>query len=110
MVLGILALLLISVFGFLAWRNGKKLAKALHDKDRLEEEIKQADVARRIEEEEDKIDAATAVMSSLLDQHLSATVEVTRLEREYERTKQTLDELTSWDAVDEYLNRKRPTE
>jgi len=107
LVAGVLVLILTAVFGFMAWRRGRKMAELLHKEALAEEALKRAKVDADLEEH------AEMRSDLVLDAHiLEQELEALKREREsyaekYQESRSRLDSLTSWDDIDAYL---RPTE
>lgn len=102
---GAVALLLIGLLSWRAHRNGKKLAKLLHEKAVNEEkkiraknlekiarsEAKKKEAAERIAEIEKKIE--------VVDESIKVAKDIRQ------KTKETIEQIKDWDALDEYLNK-----
>lgn len=103
LVAGVLVLILTAVFGFLAWKRGRKMAELLHKEALAEEALRRADadakLATHAEERADiMIDVAHA-------QEALDALKLERIEHEqkYQESRDRLDGIVSWDDVDSYI-------
>lgn len=103
----VLALVISAVFGFLAWRRGKELARLKHEEALRDEEAHQADVDDRLAS---KAEEAARAQSDLQDaeealEELQSRLE--RLRKIHEESHARIDEIRDWSHVDDYVDRRR---
>lgn len=104
LVFSIFVILLTGVFGLLAWRKGRKMAKLQHAADKAKEAEHQATVdvslAQDALQRQEAMEAAEGARQDV--QRLTEAQEA--IQRDYEETRVRLDAIVSWDDVDAYLN------
>jgi septal ring factor EnvC (AmiA/AmiB activator) len=104
LVVAAIAMLVVGALYFRAWRQGRKLAKLLHEKDVAEQEVARKKAADRVKlnnEEAMKLEAeieATEKDIAVLDSELNAA------SARKTRTDETIDALRNWRDVDRYLD------
>lgn len=105
---GVLAAVAMLVIGLLMWkakRNGKKLAKLLHEKAVAEEKELQASADMILEASEEKKDAAETEALRLRDKIAALDEKILRAHEDRIEATATIAEIKSWDEVDDYLNK-----
>jgi hypothetical protein len=104
LVIAAIAMMAIAFFYWRSWRQGKKLAKLLHEKDVLEQKAIQAEIDSKIKKT--NIEAARRrraaseawVKAKELDEQIRAATE------RKTRTTEEIDALKNWRDVDRYLD------
>ncbi len=102
---GLVALIAIALFAYKAWAASKQLAKLLHEKAVREEEAHRTLVASKIAKDEAIKEDALKRVRELNKDILEITQEVKALTQEKKETLANIDKLSSWDDVDEFLNK-----
>lgn len=105
LVVGVFVILLTAVFGFIAWRRGKKLAKLLHEKAVSEEKHHQAQVDAQLAESDEAFNDAISQAVEHQENITRLGQEADELKGQLDDVKKDLDDITSWDDVDRYLGR-----
>ena len=103
LIAGILVMIITAVFGFIAWRRGKELAKLLHEKAVAEENLHQAGVDATLAKDDTVRAEATTRIEAAQYKIVEIVAQREVLQEEHRAAKQRLDEFTSWDDVDRYL-------
>lgn len=106
LVIGIFAFLLTAVFGFLAWRRGKEVAKLKHAAALADEAKHQASIDLELSANKEERDKALEAAAMAEQQAHALQEALARANGDHARAIQTLEAIISWDDVDTYLGRK----
>ena len=94
---------MIAYFSFRAWRTGRKLAKALHERDVAKEDLRSAETRKVRENLEEKIaEAEQDAKEAFLDAR-EAGRKVVRYEEELEIEREKINAIKNWKDIDRYL-------
>lgn len=106
LVLSVFVVLLTAVFGFLAWRKGKEVAKLKHAAARAEEDKHQASVDLALKENSDLRDAALQAAAAAEQEAQRLQEALAKANEEHAEAIRSLESIVSWDDVDRYLGRR----
>jgi len=109
LVAGIAVLILTAVFGFIAWKRGRKMAELLHKEALAEEALRRAEVDATLKENSDAREEFFLEIHHLQLDRDALRAERIQNEQKYLENRKRLADITSWDNVDSYLGRPRPT-
>jgi len=96
------AMIIIGLLSFRAWKNGKKMAKLLHEKAVAEEKEIQASANALIADSEEKKKAAAEQVELLRQKILKINERLQETESIYEQSKETISEIKSWEEFDRF--------
>jgi len=102
---GLLVIVIISILGFRAWRQGKKLAKLLHERDQVHEDAHQAALDAIMATGDTEIEEAAQTASQLRKRLRDLEFERARIKQEHHDTVNKIQSITSWDDITKYLGR-----
>jgi len=97
---GAVALTIIGILSFRAWKTGKKLAKLQHEKAVTDEKAEQAVADAMIAESEEEKQAAQAQIEEVRRKLLALAEAMQEAETTYEQAKETIHEIKNWDDFD----------
>jgi len=96
------AMIIIGLLSFRAWKTGKKMAKLLHEKAVAEEKEIQASANALIAESEEKKKAAAEQVELLRQKILKINEQLQETESVYEQSKETIKEIKTWEEFDRF--------
>lgn len=96
------AMIIIGLLSFRAWKNGKKMAKLLHEKAVAEEKEIQASADALIADSEAKKKAAAEQVELLRQKILEINERLQETESIYEQSKETISEIKTWEEFDRF--------
>jgi peptidoglycan hydrolase CwlO-like protein len=96
------AMIIIGLLSFRAWKNGKKMAKLLHEKAVAEEKEIQASADALIADSEEKKKAAAAQAEAIRQKILKINEALQETESVYEQSKETIKEIKTWEEFDRF--------
>lgn len=96
------AMIIIGLLSFRAWKNGKKMAKLLHEKAVAEEKEVQAAANALIADSEEKKKAAAKQVELLRQKILKINEALKETESIYEQSKETITEIKTWEEFDRF--------
>lgn len=102
---GIVALTVIAILSFRAWRMGKKLAKLQHEKDVADEKAEQAVADAMIAESEEEKQAAQAQIEEIRKRLLEIAVATQEAQTTYDQAKESINEIETWEDFDNRGNK-----
>lgn len=99
---GSVALLIIAIVSFRAWKTGKKLAKLLHEKAVNEEKFIQAKVDKKIAISEKAKQAADDKIEDLHFKLVKITEAIQKAEDIFDDSKDMINEIKTWDDLEKF--------
>lgn len=93
--------------GFLAyknWKQGKKLAKLLHERDVAVQEKAAAELSKLLESSQKMIDEKRRKIEKMTVEMAALEFQLEQVENEKLETAKTIDAIKSWDGVDRFLS------
>jgi len=94
------AMIIIGLLSFRAWKQGKKLAKLLHEKAVTEEKAEQAKADEKISESEAKKQAAIKKILEIQKKIAGVDEAIKVAQTTYDQAKETIHEIKNWDELD----------
>ena len=104
----IIAALAFIVIALVVWamkRQGKKLAKALHERDVLREEQVRREVENDLTKDKERVKNNEEVLKELREKDKALVKEIVDLEENLEFEKAKIDAIENWDDIDAYFAR-----
>lgn len=95
--------LMIAYFLYRAWNTGRKLAKALHERDVAVEERRRASVRRERELFEERIELREKEAKEAMLKSVALSKKVVAIEDELEIERETINAIKNWKDMDRYL-------
>jgi uncharacterized membrane protein YcjF (UPF0283 family) len=100
---GLLVLIAVSILGFRAWLQSKRLAKLLHERDQAAEDARQAVLDAALVSEVAKDEEASRRAAAAVSRLKQLSSDRKELQRAHNETLNSIQDITSWDDVDKYL-------
>lgn len=96
------AMIIIGILSFRAWKTGKKMAKLLHEKAVTEEKADQAITDAQLAENEEERKVAQADIEKIREKLAGIAEAMQEAEKTYEQAKETIHEIRNWDELDKF--------
>jgi len=100
--IGSVAMIIIGILSFRAWKTGKKMAKLLHEKAVTEEKAVQAVTDVQLAKNEEERQVAQAEIEAIRVKLAGIAESLQEAEQTFEQAKETIHEIKTWDELDRF--------